>query len=253
LAGIAKEQKDMATFNESDLSALLLKNTVLRMVEPNIYSVLPDDETGSEYDTRFGFLYDWVACSPIYNRLVWAYSVKIFFQIAKDALLSETDGKVLDLGCGSLAFTAKIYSQYFDRPVILLDQSLRMIRRAKSRLIKKAGKVPENLIFLHADAQRLPFQEKTFKTILCENLLHCIGDTRSLLEQLKQILSENGKMYFTTLVKNRRFADKYLQAFADSGKLVPRTVRNHREIFEQVGLSAKYETTGSILVIYCEQ
>jgi ubiquinone/menaquinone biosynthesis C-methylase UbiE len=243
----------MATFNESDLSAFLLKNTVLRLVEPNIYSVLPDDETGSEYDTRFGFIYDWVACNPIYNRLVWGYSVKIFSQIAKDALLSDTDDRVLDLGCGSLAFTAKIYGQYFDRLVILLDQSLRMLRRAKSRLIKRTGKVPENLIFLHADALHLPLQEKTFKMILCENLLHCIDDTRSLLEQLKQNVSENGKMYFTTLVKSRRFADKYLQALADSGKLVPRTVRNHRKIFEQVGLSAKYETINSILVIYCEK
>jgi hypothetical protein len=55
-------------------------------------------------------------------------------------------------------------------------------------------------------------------------------------------------MYFTTLVKNNRFADKYLGALADSGKLVSRAVVDHQKVFEQVGLSAKYETTGNILI-----
>ena len=243
----------METFNENDLSALLLKNTALRSVEPNIFSVLPEDETGSEYDTRFGFIYDWVACNPIYNRLVWGYSVKIFSHIAKDALLSSTQGRVLDLGCGSLAFTAKIYSQHSERPLVLVDQSLKMLRIAKSRLMKQTANIPGNVIFLHADALRLPFQQKTFKTIICENLLHCLSDTSILLNQLAKIISEDSKMYFTTLVKNNRFADKYLQALADRGKLVPRTVEDHKERFEQAGLTAEYETIGNILIIYCEK
>ena len=243
----------MATFNESDLLALLLKNTALRLVEPNIYSILPDDEAINEYDTRFGYIYDWVECNRIYNRLIWGYSINIFSQIANDALKSTKQGKVLDLGCGSLAFTANTYSQYSERPVVLVDQSLNMLRIAKSRLIKKSGEVPENLIFLHADALHLPFQDKTFETILCENLLHCIDNTSSLLEQLAKIISEDGKMYFTTLVKNSRFADKYIQALADRGKLVPRTMSDHKEIFDQVRLSMKYETIGSISIIYCEK
>jgi hypothetical protein len=56
-------------------------------------------------------------------------------------------------------------------------------------------------------------------------------------------------MYFTTLVKSNRWADKYLQTLADSGKLISRTVVDHKAIFKEVGLSAKYETTGNILVI----
>ncbi len=242
----------MATFNENNLSALFLENSILRLVEPNIYSVLPDNESGNEYDTQFGFIYDWVACNPIYNRLIWGYSVKIFSQIANDALLSSTDGKVLDLGCGSLAFIAETYSQYSERPVVLVDQSLKMLRMAKSRLIKRNGNVPDNLVFLHADALQLPFRAKAFKTILSENLLHCLDDTSILLKQLEKIILKNGKMFFTTLVKNNRFADKYLEALADSGKLVSRTVVDHKKVFDQLSMSAKYETKGNILSICCE-
>ncbi len=239
----------MATFNEKDLSALLLENTILRSVEPGIYSVLPDNESGNEYDSQFGFIYDLVACSPIYNRLIWGYSVKIFSKTASEALHSSHDGYVLDIGCGSLAFTAKIYSQYSERPVVLVDQSLKMLRMAKSRLLKQKGRVPDNLVFLHADALQLPFQENVFTTVLSENLLHCLSDTSILLKQLKSITAEDGKMYFTTLVKSDRLADKYLEALADSGKLISHAVGDHEKLFEQIGLSAKYETTGNILVI----
>ncbi|MFZ3044754.1 MAG: class I SAM-dependent methyltransferase [Desulfatirhabdiaceae bacterium] len=243
----------MPTFNEKDLSALLLGNTILRSVEPGIYSVLPDNESGNKYDTQFGFIYDLVACNPIYNRLVWGYSVKLFPKMTAEALWSSLDGNVLDLGCGSLAFTAKAYSKYADRPVVLADQSLKMLRMAKSRLIKLNGKMPENMVLLHSDALNLPFQENAFTTIISENLLHCLDETSILLRQLRNIISENGKIYFTTLVKSNRLADKYLQALADSGKLISRTVADHKEIFKQVGLVATYETNGNLLSIQCEK
>ena len=102
----------MATINEDDLSALLLEDRVFRLVEPSIYSVLPDNDSGNEYDTQFGFIYDGVACNPIYNRLIWGYSVQVFSQIANDALRSTIQGNVLDIGCGSLAFTARTYSKF---------------------------------------------------------------------------------------------------------------------------------------------
>ncbi|MDH3329549.1 MAG: methyltransferase domain-containing protein [Desulfobulbaceae bacterium] len=239
----------MVKNTENELSTMLLENIKLRAVEPNIYSVLPDNNSGNEYDSQFGFIYDLVACNPIYNRIIWGYSVKIFSQIANEALNSSQDGPVLDIGCGSLAFTAKTYSQYTKRPVILTDQSLKMLRMAKAKLIKQNGKVPDNLVFLHADALQLPFQENIFTTILSENLLHCLGDTAILLKQLKSIISKNGKMYFSTLVKANRFADKYLKVLADSDKLVSRDVDGHKKIFEQVGLFSKYETFGNLSII----
>jgi ubiquinone/menaquinone biosynthesis C-methylase UbiE len=242
----------MAKIYQNDLSAMLLENIDLRCVESHIYSVLPNHYSDNGYDTRFGSIYDWVACNPIYNRLIWGYSISIFRQTAHKALQSTTVGNILDIGCGSLAFTAKTYSEYPDRPMVLVDQSLKMIRMGKSRLIKQNGKVPDNLVFLHADALNLPFREEAIETILSENLLHCLDDTSVLLEQLKRIRSKKGKMFFTTLVNNNRFADKYLGALAASGKLVSRTVADHKAIFEQIGISAKYETAGNLLSIYCD-
>jgi ubiquinone/menaquinone biosynthesis C-methylase UbiE len=240
----------MATIGENDLSALLSENAGLRLIEPYIFSVLSDIEVANTYDTRFGNIYDWVACNPIYNRLIWGYSVAIFASIAHDALRSSKKGNVLDLGCGSLAFTAKTYIQCSERPVILVDQSLKMLRIAKSRLIKINGTVPNNMVFLHADALRLPFREKSFNTIISENLLHCLDDTKNLLQGLKNVLSKDGKMYFTTLVKGNRFADRYLEALANGGKLVSRNMGDHQTTYSQLGMSIKYNINGNMASIY---
>jgi ubiquinone/menaquinone biosynthesis C-methylase UbiE len=125
-----------------------------------------------------------------------------------------------------------------------------MLRIAKSRLTKLNGKVPDNMVFLHADALQLPFQEKSFSTIISLNLLHCLSDTKKLLLELKVVLSDNGKMYFTTLVKGNRLADKYLQALADSGKLVSRSMEDHQAISSKLGMSIKYEIIGNMALIY---
>lgn len=239
----------MTTMTENNLSAMLVDTATLRSVEANIFSVLPNDETGNEYDSQFGFIYDLVACNRLYNRIIWGYSVKIFSQIACEALQSSPKGPFLDIGCGSLAFTAKTYSQYTDRSVVLADQSLKMLRMAKAKLIKQKGSIPENACFLHADALQLPFKEDSFSAILSENLLHCLNDTGILLKQLKNTIPKNGNMYFTTLVRANRPADKYLEALANRGKLISRNMTDHKEIFEQAGLSAEYKMTGNILVI----
>lgn len=240
----------MTPIGERDLSALLSKNIDLRLIEPHIFSVFSDIEGSNPYDSPFGNIYDWVACSPIYNRLIWGYSIAIFASIAHDALTSSKTGNVLDLGCGSLAFTAKTYIQYSNRPVVLMDQSLKMLRIAKSRLIKLNGKVPDNMVFLHADAFQLPFQQKSFNTIISQNLLHCIDDTKKILTELKNILSEDGRMYFTTLVKGNRLADRYLKALAGGGKLVSRDIEQHRDVFEELGMSIECDIEGNMAFIY---
>ncbi len=106
------------------------------------------------------------------------------------------------------------------------------------------------MIFLHADALRLPFHAKSFNTIISENLLHCLDDTKNLLKGLKDILSEDGKIYFTTLVKANRVADRYLEALANAGKLVSRNMGDHQAIFEQLGMPINYEINGNMASIY---
>jgi len=241
----------MPTINENSLSKLLAAGVVLRKVEPDIYSVLPSNEVGNTYDNKFGFFYDLVACNPIYNRLIWGYSTSKFETLVDNALKKKHQGIILDVGCGSLAFSAKTYCLFSDKPVVLLDQSLKLLRIAKSRLVKLNGKVPDNLIFLHADAMQLPFLHNTFNTIIALNLLHVLDDIHILLNNLKNIVTEDGKMLFTTLIKGKRLADKYLKVWEDAGEVVARDMECLQSIFNELHIPITYEIDGNMTFINC--
>lgn len=239
----------METIDKNSLSELLLNDVSPTLIEPYIYSVLKDSESTNSYDKKFGNIYDWVACNSLYNRLVWGYSVADFASLTHNALTSSKDGWVLDVGCGSLAFAAKTYVKYFKRPVVLLDQSLKLLRIAKSRLEKLNGNVPENMVFLHGDALGLPFKPEKFNTIISLNLLHVLEDVRKALLGLKNVSAENGAMYFTTLVRNNRLADKYLKVWENAGELISRDMDQVHAVFNEVEIPIKYKISGNMAFI----
>lgn len=122
---------------------------------------------------------------------------------------------------------------------------------AKSRLIRLNGAVPDNMVFLQGDANDLPFQAGIFKTIVALNILHCLDDTSAVLSRLKEIMTEGGRMYFSTLVKSNRWADRYLMALANAGKLVPRDLDQHRAVFKELGMPIQNKMYGNLAVINC--
>ena len=241
----------METKAEACLSGSLDGNVNIRPVEEHIYSVLPEIEACNSYDKKWGTLYDWVACNSLYNRLVWGYSVSKFARLTEKALMSSEEGYVLDLGCGSLAFTAKTYVNYGERPVIMLDQSLKLLKLAKSRLLKLNKTMPENVILLHGDALHLPFKDRVFDTVISLNLLHVLDDAGSVLSGLKKVLTEGSKMYFTTLIKRNRFADRYLKMWENKGEVVARNLDDLSSIFHQNGIDPVCEINGNMAFVCC--
>ena len=237
--------------DEESLSGILDDSSSLRLVEPHIYSVLPaGEDVDISYDREFGFFYDLVACNPVYNRVVWGYGTREYHSFSLEALRSSADGWVLDAGCGSLAFTAKVYAGYSDRPVVLLDRSLRLLRMAKARLKKRCGKIPANLVLVHGDALQLPFKPQSFTTIVSLNLLHVFEDVEAAPRELKRVLADGGAISLTTLVESNRLADRYLHICGRAGLLFPRTVEEVRAAFETVGLPAECHTQGNLAFIH---
>lgn len=235
---------------EATLSEIIGQDIRPSLVESHIYSIYSEPENVGSYD-KFGSIYDTVACNRLYNRIMWGYCISDFHSLCCDALESATNGWVLDAGCGSLAFTAKTYSQYSERPVVLLDQSIRLLRMAKARLMKLHGSVPGNLVFLHGDALALPFKPQSFSTVISMNLLHVFQDPGMLLLGLKDVMADNATASFSTLVKSGRFSDRYLNALGKSGAVVPRSVDDLSAIFDGAAMPAKYRVCGNMAFIHC--
>jgi SAM-dependent methyltransferase len=231
------------------LSSLISKNFNLRLVEPHIYSVYSEGENTNTYD-RMGSFYDAVLCNPVYNRLVWGYSVTEYVSLTCD-VLDTTEGWILDAGCGTLAFTAKTYATYSKQPIVLLDQSIKQLQLAKARMIRLKGSIPENMVFLHGNVLELPFNPEMFQAIVSLNVIHVLEprDLERMLLELRNALAANCTISFTTLVKNDRLADRYIDLLDKSGEVYARNMAQLLNVFNGLSMPIQYDVKGSLALI----
>ncbi len=236
--------------DEEKLFALISQDVNLRLVEPHVYSVYPPDQHAHSYDNKVTF-YDGVIGNRFYNRLMWGYWPAEFAAFCHAALTSSTQGWVLDAACGSLVFTAKTFVDYSERPVVLLDQSIEMLRAAKSRLIKLKGDLPPNVVFLQGDVLQLPFKPKSFRTIISMNVLHILDDVKAMLRGFESALADGGAMSLTSLIANDRWGDIYLRSIHKAGEAAsPRDTNALLAILHELDIPVKHYVKGNMMFIY---
>ena len=201
------------------LRGVIEEGRAIRELGDGIYSVLADEPHAHLYDRRAA-VYDLVVGTRIYNRLLWGSSPRVYAEFARRAFSSQQSGMILDAPCGSMLFSLPAYLEC-ERHIVAFDQSLAMLRRARERLSRAKGFVPENVLLLQADLGDLPFKAHAFQTVLCMNVLHLFEDAASLLPKLDALLADGGSLCLTSLVKSGRFVgDRYLDLLHASGEFV---------------------------------
>jgi ubiquinone/menaquinone biosynthesis C-methylase UbiE len=234
------------------LLEIISEDVNLSCPEPGIYSVYAIGDTPGAYDSAgASTIYDVVACNGLYNRLMWGYSIKDYSALCEDFLASSSEGWILDLACGSLAFTAEFYANCTNRPIVFLDQSLKLLRKGKSRLEKLKGNISENIFFLHADALQLPFKANIFNTVISLNLLHCLcmDDVKTALKEIKRVLTDGGNSAITTLVQSSRWSNCYLNMLAGSGALISRSSEDLLSAFDEMEMQVSHKIKGNLAFI----
>jgi ubiquinone/menaquinone biosynthesis C-methylase UbiE len=236
-----------------ELKEVMADGRSVRLIEEDIYSVLPDVSVQHLYDRRAS-LYDFFVSTRLYNFVMWGASPRDYVQFARKALNSSPDGVFLDAGCGSLLFTASDYAAS-KRRIVAFDQSLAMLRGARQRLRKLAGRVPEHIRLLQADLSDLPFRRKCFRTVLCLNVLHQFADAPELLSNFNKLLSDEGNLYLTSLISNNRLiGDWYLYALYCTGEFVrPRNERELRGLLDKaLNQKMRYGAKGNMAFAYSD-
>lgn len=191
---------------------------VVRHVEDGIYSVLPAaaGAAAHHYD-RMAAGYDRIIGNGWYKRLTFGNRPDDYAAFAREALDAAPSGLFLDAGCGSLLFTAEAYCRSC-RPIVAYDESLGMLRRARARLVRLTGRMPEHILLLQGDLFDLPFRPARFPTILAEGVLHLLDEAGTLVSALDRLLADGGRLYLTSLVTSGRLADYYLRWIALLGE-----------------------------------
>jgi SAM-dependent methyltransferase len=205
-----------------DLASILAFPQAVRAVEPGIYSSIPEAEHRAAYD-RKGAVYDAIVGRSLYHRFLWGTTGAAYTRFAQMALAAASGEEdwFVEIGCGSLLFTASLYRRRSRARAVLVDRSLPMLRRGARRLGRRPHQATP-LPFFHGDASRLPFRGDAFTSVLSLNLLHVPCDAPAIVSEIARLLIPgSGRLFASSLVRVGRWSDGYARLMARAGELAP--------------------------------
>lgn len=127
-------------------------------------------------------LWSLVYDQPVVQRLT--------YRPVHDAVLEELairpPGRLLDLGCGTGLLTHRLRAELHAATIVGCDYSAGMLRQARARS-------PRGL-FTHGDAQRLPFADANFDTVVSTEAFHWFPDQPAALREIRRILKPGGRL-----------------------------------------------------------
>lgn len=119
---------------------------------------------------------------------------------------SPEKGRFLEVGCGSgrIAIGVAKYTQQVR--IVGIDLSDSMLVVAKDNATKEG--VNHRVHFKYADAKELPFEDNTFDSVFCHNMLHHLHDPIPVLREMARVVKPDGALLIRDLVRKSRFKAK---------------------------------------------
>jgi len=156
----------------------LISDSRVKINNPKLQNIIHHDAIADEiYDETVGLAWDKAYAGVTID--LWASELKIMGQI-----------KILEFGCGtgeSAIALAKDGNQ-----VIALDISKGMLEKSRRKAI---ASYLDNILYVQADAEFLPFRDNVFDVLTCSWVLHHVPDVRKTVEEACRVLSPNGRIY----------------------------------------------------------
>ena len=196
------------------------------------------NESGSNYDS-FAKTYDFLVSQNWYNRLFWGTTADEYENFHTQAIRSNAK-VMIDLGCGSCSATWAEYQSDGNSQITLIDNSIEMLRVAKTRL-EGNGQKHENIKLFHADAFATPIESGNANIVNCFGFLHIFDNKEAILNEIHRLLDKNGQVNLSCLITGRKFSEKYM-----------RFLRERKEFGELIDHAALLKLMGKSFVITSE-
>lgn len=234
------------------IAALLSTKLVAGEVESSM--ALEPAEASFSYD-QYASSYDTLDGGPIASFLE--------LDKAREQLLSNTRGHVLEIGAGT-GLNMNFYPTQSNETsssissIVFLDISGGMLEKAKERAsnLKQTGKLPMNLSFVQADATSMSqmvnlFGTNSFDTIVDTFSLCVLGNEGALnsLKTMRELLKKDGGRIM--LLENSRAENPLLGWYQDRTAAVAASWggkgciynQNVYSLIQEAGLSVEHETS----------
>lgn len=239
----------------AELKKSIHSTVCLYEIEPSIVSVFSERERGFAVPLDEFEDHGVLVGNSYLNRVAWGNWPEDYRAFFLEALYANNTGVILDYGCRSVVYAAGLYSSFKDRTIILMDDSLSLLQHAKRKIeAVNGGKVPENLIFLHASMYELPFRPQSLNTIISFGLLHNMSHTEIVTREFRVALKETGDIYLTSLVTDRKFGKYFMNMLNRAGEAIfPRSSVDLHALLEVGVSSVGMVTKGNMAYIACHR
>ncbi len=111
-------------------------------------------------------------------------------------LLAEARGRVLEIGAGTGA-NLRFYGPDVDE-VVVAEPEQPMARR----LERKLASSPRPARLVHAPAERLPFEDASFDTVVSTLVLCTVEDPAAAFAEIRRVLKPGGRLLFLEHVRS---------------------------------------------------
>lgn len=128
----------------------------------------------------------WEKLAPRYDRTMRFFERRLF-EGGREWVCSRARGRVLEVAVGT-----GLNLPHYPRGLGLVgvDFSPAMLRRARDR----AAELGLAVDLQEADAEDLPFPDRSFDTVVCTLALCGIPDNRAAIEQMRRVLRPGGRL-----------------------------------------------------------
>jgi ubiquinone/menaquinone biosynthesis C-methylase UbiE len=133
-----------------------------------------------EFD-RWSWRYDWDLLQPLFFRP----SHRMILEG-----LGPADLHILDIGCGTGQFAARVLAHLPDSQIWGLDLSGGMLQRAAKRRVDFGGR----LHLVCGDSEKLPFADDSFDAVTCSHSFHHYPRQDRVLGEVHRVLRPDGKL-----------------------------------------------------------
>jgi ubiquinone/menaquinone biosynthesis C-methylase UbiE len=132
--------------------------------------------------------------SAIYDPLLWVAERAGMGQ-RRAALLGQAKGQVLELGAGT-GLNLPYYPEGL-KELVLTEPSPPMVTRLERRA-KRPGITASVMV---ADAERLPFEDDRFDTVVSTLVLCTVDEPQRAIDEITRVLRPGGKLLFLEHVR----------------------------------------------------
>jgi len=153
--------------------------------------------------------------------------------------------RVMDVGTGS-GHLALLLAEEGAREVVGIDVSPAMLEVAEYFRLSSAVAAAKQVSFRLASAQRMPFRNESFDTIICRLLLHHSHKPERILQEIFRLLKPGGTFIFADLLGAddpvKRATQNTIEARRNPSHVAAQSAEQYRKLINGSGLVIEKET-----------